>query len=268
MSIGSTNRKLSEQLLTCVFTRILEATLSRCQISNLADAAGYPAELFKNGQNGLNPDTEAKAKILAHAFLRCKETEEILSEFLNEIREMLKLKTSKRSENLHQLTASVDFKSQLIIDFFLKNRYTGIRKLADLIEADSDMEVLMRVREVINPKAEEILGFPLLNFKRFKIDLLTGEKIFFSWWLADELKYFVEEEMLDVFYENDQIRVISCLPPHLHDVAVEVRYDFLILSGKDYHKEIPLLYSVRDDIEKTLNNGVLDVRLKILEAAE
>lgn len=266
MSVGSTIKKLSERIPPYIFIRLLEAILSHCQISELADATGYPHELIQEWSNGLNPDPEAKAKILAQAFLRCRETEEILTEFLNETREMLmKMKTSKRSEKLDRLMASVDAKSQLMVEYFLRNRYAGIRKLADLIYADSDMEVLMRVREVINPKAHEILGFPLLNFERSKIDPLSGAKIVFSWWVAEELSEFGgDDEILDVFHEKDRIRVVTCLPPHLHDVAVEVKRDSLILSGEDYHREVPLLYSVGEELEKTWNNGILEVRLKIL----
>ena len=268
MNAGSIIKKLSERLPTHVFTRLLEAILSHYQISELADATGCSPQLIQEWSKGLNPDLEVKAKILAYAFSRCRETEEILTEFLDEIRGMLvKLKASKKSEKLHLLMASVDAKSQLMIEYFLRNRYVGIRKLADLIHADSDMEVLTRVREVINPKAQEILGFPLLNFERSKIDPVTGEKIAFSWWLVEELNGFVEDdEILDVFNEKDRIRVVACLPPHLSNVAVEVRDDSLILSGEDYYREIPLLYSVGEKIEKTWNNGILEVRLKILGA--
>lgn len=268
MSAGSTIKKLSERIPGCVYTHLLEVILSNHQISELADATGCPPELIQEWSKGLNPDLAAKTKILAYAFLRCRETEEILTEYLDEIRDLFgKLKTSKKSERLDGLITSVDDKSKLVIEFFLRNRYAGIRRLTDLIHADSDMEVLMRVREVINLKAQEILGFPLLNFERSKIDPLTGEKIVFSWWLAEELNGFVEDDdILDVFNEKDRIRVVACLPPHLHDVAVEVRGDSLILSGEDYHREIPLMYSVGEEIEKTWNNGVLEVRLNILGA--
>jgi HSP20 family molecular chaperone IbpA len=262
---GFTIKNLSEQLPACVFTRLLEVILTQHRVSELADATGCPPELIQEWSNGLTPDLEAKAKILTYAFLQCRETEEILTGYLEEIRRMLaKLKTSKRSEKLDQLIASVDDKSQLIINFFFRNRYAGIRRLADLIHADSDMEVLMRVREVINAKAQEILGFPLLNFERSKIDPLTGEKIVFSWWTADKLTGFEDNEILDVFNEEDRIRIVACLPQHLHDVEIEVRGNSLILSGGDYHREIPLLHSVEGEVEKTWNNGVLEVGLRIL----
>lgn len=268
MNVGSTIKKLSERLPNCLFKRLLEATLSHNQISEIADATGCSTELIREWFNGVNPDPEARAKILAYAFLRCIETEEILTGFLDETRDLLvKLKASKRSKKLDRLMASVDAKSQLMMEYFLRNRYAGIRGLADLIHADSDMEVLMRVREVINPKAQEILGFPFLNFEHSKIDPLTGKKIAFSWWIAEKLDRFIEDdEILDVFNEKDWIRVVTSLPPHLDDVAVEVRGDFLILSGEDYYREIPLLYSVGEEIEKTRNKGILEVKLMISEA--
>jgi len=268
MSAGSTIRRLSEWLPTSVYKRLLDAMLRHHKVFELADATGCPSELIQEWSNGLYLDPEAKARVLAYAFLRCRETEEILTEYLDEIRLALaKVKALKRSEKLDGLMAIVDDKSKLMIEFFLRNRYAGIRRLADLIHADSDMEVLMRVREVINPKAQDVLGFPLLNFERSKIDPLTGEKILFSWWMAEELDEFAKDDhILDVFKEKYWIRVVTSLPPHLQDVAVEVRGDSLILSGEDYHREIPLLYSVGEEVEKTWNNGILEVRLNILGA--
>ena len=267
MNVSYTIKKLSKCLPADIITHLLEILLNNQQVTELADAIDCSPELIHGWSNGLNPEPESRAKILAYAFLQDRETEEILNEHLNEIKSMLvKLKTLKKSEKLDLLIASVDVRSQLIIEYFLRNRYGGIRRLADLVQADSDMEVLIRVKEIINLKAQEILGFPFLVFERSKIDPTTGEKIVFSWWLTEKLNVFIEDsDILDVFNEKDMIRVVACLPPHLHEVTVELKDDSLILSGGDYHREIPLLYSVGEDIEKKLNNGILEVRLKTLE---
>lgn len=172
------------------------------------------------------------------------------------------MNVSGKSRKMHPLMRAVDEKSRQIITYLLRERHAGIRKLANLISASSDMEVLIRIREVINPKAKEVIGEPLITFERSKIDPLTGEKIVFSWWLKEELMEGLHyERLLDVFDEEDGLRVVACLPPQEKDVNVEVKDDFLIISGREYHREVPLFYPVEKMVKKTINNGILEVKL-------
>lgn len=166
------------------------------------------------------------------------------------------------SSKMKSLLGAVDEMSGRIILYLLRERHAGIRELADLIDASSDMEVLLRIRKVINLRAREILREPLLTFERSKIDPFTSEKIAFSWWLKEELideLYYVE--LLDIFEEEKVLRVITLLPPQEKKVEVEVKDDFLIISGREYHKEIPLFCPVKKKARKNLNNGVLEVKL-------
>jgi len=172
------------------------------------------------------------------------------------------LNISEKTRKVNILMRTVDEKSRWIITYLLRERHAGIRKLADLICASSDMEVLTRIREVINPRAQKIIGETLITFEKSKIDPLTGEKITFSWWLKEELMESLHNErLLDVFDEEDSLRVVACLPPQERDVNVEVKGDFLIISGKDYHREVPLFYPVEKMVRKTIKNGVLEVQL-------
>jgi HSP20 family molecular chaperone IbpA len=167
------------------------------------------------------------------------------------------------SRKMKSLLSAVDEKNGRIITYLLRERHTGIRELADLIHASSDMEVLIRIRKVINPKAVEILGKPLFTFERSKIDSLTNEKITFSWWLKEELiDDLYDAELLDIFDEGNILRVITILPPQEKRVEVKVKNDFLIISGKEYHREIPLFYPVKEMVRENLNNAVLEVELK------
>ncbi|KPV63541.1 MAG: hypothetical protein AOA66_0818 [Candidatus Bathyarchaeota archaeon BA2] len=169
---------------------------------------------------------------------------------------------SEKVRKVNILVRTVDEKSKQIITCLLRERHAGIRKLADLIRASSDMEVLTRIREVINPRAQKIIGEPLITFEKSKIDPLTGEKITFSWWLKEELMEGLHYEgLLDVFDEGDGLRVVACLPPQERDVNVEVKGDFLIISGKEYHREVSLFYPVEKMVKKTINNGILEVKL-------
>ena len=167
------------------------------------------------------------------------------------------------SGKIESLLGAIDEKSEQIVRHLLRKRHAGIGELADLISASSDMEVLIHIRKEINPKARDILGKPILTFEHCKIDPLTGERITFSWWLREALiNSFYSAELLDIFDENKILRVVTVLPAHERNVEVKVKDDFLIISGKEYHKEIPLPHSVEKRATKNLKNGVLEVRLR------
>jgi HSP20 family molecular chaperone IbpA len=167
-----------------------------------------------------------------------------------------------RSGNTDQLINAVDEKSRQIITYFLREQHAGIRKLADLIHASSDMEVLIRIREIINPKARQIIRIPLITFERSKIDPFTGEKIAFSWWLNEDLiDNTRNDRLLDILDEKNALRIIVSLPLEEKDVKAEVKENFLIISGKKYYQKVPLFCSVKGEVGKTINNGVLEVTL-------
>ena len=167
------------------------------------------------------------------------------------------------SVNTNQVMNTLDEKSVQILIYLLKEKHAGIRKLADLIHASSDMEVLVKIREVINPKFKEIVGQPLIIFERSRLDPLTGEKITFSWWLNEELMdYIPNGKLLDVYEEKDTLRVIASIPLQEEDVKVEVKDNFLIIAGKKYYQEVLLTSAVEGNVKKTVNNGVLEVVLK------
>jgi len=167
------------------------------------------------------------------------------------------------SLKMKSLLRAVDEKSGQILTHLLRERHARIGELADLISASSDMEVLIKIRKVINEKAREILGMPILTFEHCKTDLLTGEKITFSWWLREEvIDYLYSAELLDIFDEKDALRVITFLPLQDKNVEVKVEDGSLTISGKWYRREIPLFYPVEKKTSKTLNNGILEIILK------
>lgn len=166
------------------------------------------------------------------------------------------------SVNMNQVMNALDEKSVQILIYLLKERHAGVRKLADLINASSDMEVLVKIREVINPKVQETMGQPLIIFEPSKLDPLTGEKITFSWWLNEELIDNIPNgKLFDLHDEKDALRVIASIPLQ-EDVKVEVKDNFLIIAGKKYYQEVLLTSAVEGNVKKTINNGVLEVVLK------
>jgi HSP20 family molecular chaperone IbpA len=158
---------------------------------------------------------------------------------------------------------ALDDKSIQILIYLLKERHAGIRKLADLIGASSDMDLIVRIREVINPRVQETMGRSLIIFEQSKIDPLTGEKITFSWWLNEELiDNIPNSKLLDFHDEKDTLRIVASIPLQEEDVKVEVKDNFLIIAGKNYYQEVVLTSAVEGNVKKIVNNGVLEVVLK------
>jgi len=222
-------------------------------------------------------------KILAFALTNFPQVKEVIrKDFLEEIESLcedLDLSgegksrgTGRERNNLERFMEHIDGKSREIILYLLRNGHVGIREIRELrdLEHETDMEVLIRIREVINPAAKKFLGKEILEFKQSKIDESSGRNVQFKWWLRDDFQLIENrEEILDVFDEPDQIRIIAELPPTIEekDIKVEVNNNGDILriianspNGR-YEKKIPLFYTVEKSMEKTYKNRILGVRL-------
>jgi HSP20 family molecular chaperone IbpA len=168
------------------------------------------------------------------------------------------------SSKISPILDSVDEKSRRIITYILRERHAGIRELSNLINASSDMEVLMRIRDAINPKAQKLMGKPLITFEQSKTDFLTGERILFSWWTNEEADSVDDEYSVEVMEEEKLLRIIAALPPQEENVDITVADYILIISGEKYYREVPLFCPVENAAEKILHNGVLEVKLNKL----
>jgi HSP20 family molecular chaperone IbpA len=165
-------------------------------------------------------------------------------------------------KKLDILLNTLDEKSRDITIYLLKERHAGIRQLTNLICASSDMEVLIKIREIINPESQKIIGKPIIAFLRSKIDLSTGEKIMFSWWADEDLSSSAQtEELVDVIDEKNLLIVVAALPSKEKDINVRLTGSLLIISGQKYYKEVSLSCLVEEKMDKTINNGVLEVKL-------
>jgi HSP20 family molecular chaperone IbpA len=210
---------------------------------------------------GANLAPEAKDRILDYALNHCEEFIEIIIGFLDE--DFNQGYRGKNFENLDRLLLSLDLKSRKIVRYLIERKHAGIRELADLIEADSDMEILSRIRELINPRSAEFYNHPLLTFHQAKIDTLTGKKVLFKWWISGDVDSKGDEVLIDVFKEDRELRCIVYPPFKVEDLKVQVRGSLLTLRGIDYYKIIQLPYHITEEVERTQNNGVLDIRMRI-----
>lgn len=117
--------------------------------------------------------------------------------------------------NLDQLFEMLDEKSRSILWHLWWHRYADITELRELINVVSDFEVLLRLKEVINRKAQELWGEAIVSFEESKIDPLTGEKILFCWWFMDGEDMpaiYGNKPLVDIFNEKETVTVIAQLP--------------------------------------------------------
>ncbi len=171
-------------------------------------------------------------------------------------------------ETLDKIVTELDADSKGILWFLYENRHARIDTLAKLIEAPTHMDVLLKIREIINPTAEKIIGYPVLSFESSKVDWETGEKVTFSWWLAGQPHRERKEPLLDIFDEDAELVVYLELVGIKKDkLRLGVANNKLIIdTDKNYHKEIPLPAVVNtNSFTKRYKNNILEVRLKKAE---
>lgn len=74
---------------------------------------------------------------------------------------------------------------------------------------DSEMEVLLAIRQALNPAAEAILGEPAVEFAPCRADISTGEKIYNHWWLNPVfLPPVAGEPLVDIFETESELVLI------------------------------------------------------------
>ena len=174
-------------------------------------------------------------------------------------------------EILDKIVTELDSDSKEILMCLYENRHARIDTLAKLIEAPNHMDILLKIREIINPTAEKIIGYPILSFESSKINKETGEKVLFSWWLTGQPHQEKEEPLLDIFDENAELIVyLELLGIKEDKLLLRVENNKLIIEAdKDYHKEIPLpaVVNVKSFTSRYKNN-ILEVRLQKTEKSD
>lgn len=180
------------------------------------------------------------------------------------------LHPSTSAQDLECLAVELDLGSQEILWHLWLNRHATINELAALIAAPTHMDVLFRIRQGINPVAEEVLGRPILVFEESRFDRETGEMVPFNWWLAGRAAPATEgrEPEIEVFNEAHEINVIVELPG-VEEEAIRVRAQrekvVVWLEGVSaaYHEEVPLPAPVdADRVVTRFKNGILIVNLQ------
>jgi HSP20 family molecular chaperone IbpA len=176
-------------------------------------------------------------------------------------------------ETVYRVMQELDPQSREIVDYLWENGHATIDELAEVIAAPTHMDVLLKIRGVINPTAERITGSPLLTFQRSRVDPLTGEKVSFSWWVITPARVGERARtglLVDVFDEGDRIDVVAELAGvREEDLVLTVARDTLTLHAEGpegkCHEEIVLPAEVRvDSMTRTYTNNVLALSLEKL----
>lgn len=172
-------------------------------------------------------------------------------------------------EKIEKVLKELDPISQDILSYIWHNRHAKIDVLAKIAQVPTHMDVLLKIKEVINPVAEKIIGSPVLVFERLKIDGATGERVGFSWWIVGRrVKAEEKKTLVDIFDEGDNVNIIvELLGVQEENILVEVDKDKLIIQaqgeGRDYYEEVRLDTEVDvNSLDKRYKNGILQIRLK------
>jgi len=142
---------------------------------------------------------------------------------------------SKIKGDLAQLLEVLDEKSRAILWHLWWHRHAEISELRNLLDAPSDFEVLRRLKDVINEKAQRLWGEPIVGFEQSKNDPVTGEKVLFSWWFLDEENVPISggnKPLVDVFSEKDGVTVIAQLPTSVDLAHADMQFKNGILEVK------------------------------------
>lgn len=123
----------------------------------------------------------------------------------------------RTKDELGQFLDSLDEKSRTILWHLWWNRHASIAELRSLVDASSDFDILSRLKDVINKKAQEVQSKPIVGFEQSKTDPLTGEKVLFEWWFLDEQEedFRLNQKgrpLIDVFDEKETFTIIVTLP--------------------------------------------------------
>lgn len=176
-------------------------------------------------------------------------------------------------EGIDKIVKELDPESQDILLFVWENMHATINELFSLYNAPNHMDVLHRIRNIINPVSQKVIGFPSLVFERSKIDESTGKKVMFSWWVigGGKLKEELEETLLDIFDEGDYLNIIIELKSTQEkDILLGVDEDKLTISCKtpevSYYEKVILPSKVdKKSIIRNYHNNILEVRLQKLK---
>lgn len=173
---------------------------------------------------------------------------------------------------LARLEKQLDPAGRAILAFLAEHGHASIRELADLVGANSDMDVLYAIRQSINPTAQALLGRPVLFFVESQLDQMTGEMVSYAWWLAGSkgrspAAHAVEAEVFD---EGEIVTVVLDLYG-AEERSIRCRFEGRRLTitaegeGRRWYSEVELPAPVSPRLVQQYRNGILSIQLAKME---
>ncbi len=211
-------KDLSAYLPKEVKSRITTSVLENFDNKRLlAQKVGCSYPAVKKWSSGSTPSQKYFPKVLQLGLDRIPQVRVLLK------RELAKLLATCKEVDLWEPSQpSVGFLSKLdstsikILEYIYQNQYAQIEELANFVKTNKHSEVLGRINKVINPHFQKILGKPILEFKEWGIDPLTGESITFSWWLTDISSDVFEsplnDQQVEAFNEGEHLTIVYSNP--------------------------------------------------------
>ena len=175
-------------------------------------------------------------------------------------------------DTIEAVVEGLNPRGQAIVQYLLENGHATSSELAHAVGAPGYMEVLLEIRDRINPAAEGIIDGPLLVARRAKVDASTGEKGLSRWGLVTR----EEEEgsgqpLVDIFDEGDHVDVLmELVGVREEDILLGVSEQGVVVSahGEDgaYREEVLLPPGVSTQrVRKTYSNDMLVISLQKVE---
>lgn len=176
------------------------------------------------------------------------------------------------NKEIDRLLQELDTGSRKMLLYMMKHMHARLDELMEVSGESSHMNTLVRIRNVINPKAIEILKRPVLLFEKSRVDRENGENVFFSWWLTKEDERILQKEenelFADVFDEKDEVLIVLDLKGAREEsLKIDVEQNSVRLFFRDFYdrehmQQIPLSRQVgRTKFSKQVQNQILTIMI-------
>ena len=175
--------------------------------------------------------------------------------------------TDSDNKTVERLLQELDAGSCRMLSYLLTYKHAKLDQLTEILGESCQMNTLVRIKKVINPKSVEILKRPVLAFEESRIDKENGENVLFSWWLTeeDERKGVVyPEQFADIFDEENEMLIIIDLKGgkkenvHLKIDSEKSAILFRDSEGREHVQQILLPDNIdTSEIKKQFQNQTL-----------
>lgn len=209
---------------------------------------------------------EQVSRIFGLSLQQCPEIKDIVKEeVIDEMHRLcaeLDIVGENKQRKIQQFMQSLQERDKAMLLQIHDTGYAKLQTLTELLRTENDTQTLTRIREVINPISINILGKPIFTFHEKKMHPVTGEAILFSWWLTEKILFEKEKETVDIFDEDNKLRVVMEVPNNEGDVKVGMDNFGISISSKEYFRRVPLYSAVQRIVQQSCKNGILEIVLE------